>query len=89
MGSLKGDIKEVIDYEMFITSTSDIKPASLLCVYHGRDFSMLSENQKEILFGQHHKKIIIKDSIVNFLIRILVYVLLNLSITLLKKITSR
>lgn len=47
MGSLKGDIKEVIDYEMFITSTSDIKPASLSCVYHARDFSMLSKNQKE------------------------------------------
>lgn len=61
MGSRNGDIKEVIDCEMFVTSTSDIKPASLLCGYHARDFNTLTENQKEILFEQHHKKLIIKD----------------------------
>lgn len=55
------NIKEIIDCEIFITRTSDIKPASLLCGYNVRDFNMLTEDQKEILFEQHHRKLIAKD----------------------------
>ena len=63
MGSLNhlSNIKEIIDCEIFVTRTSDIKPASLLCGYNVRDFNMLTEDQKEILFEQHHRKLIAKD----------------------------
>jgi hypothetical protein len=49
------NIKEIIDCEIFVTRTSDIKPASSLYGYNVRDFNMLTEDQKEILFEQHHK----------------------------------
>jgi MEDS: MEthanogen/methylotroph, DcmR Sensory domain len=53
---------KIIDCETFITKTSDIQPASLLCGYHARDLKTLTSDEMEILFEQHHKKIIIDSN---------------------------
>jgi hypothetical protein len=65
MGSVSSssNIKQkIIDCETFITKTSDIKPASLLCGYQVRDLKTLTRDEMEILFEQHHKKIIIEGN---------------------------
>jgi hypothetical protein len=54
------NMTSLIDFESFISSIVDIKPVKLLCLYNRDDFSMLTEEQKQILVQMHSKKLLVE-----------------------------
>jgi hypothetical protein len=54
------NMTSLIHFESFIYSIVDIKPVKLLCMYNRDDFSMLTEEQKQILVQLHSKKLLVE-----------------------------